>query len=331
MAKRGNPGLQGRLLDKSIEAYVLALETINRLSIKYRVEAFTYLICNAWELLLKSKIIQDAANRQAIYETAKRGLPRRTHSLRHCLASQFLDENHPVRRNVEMIAALRDECVHLVMSTVPKDVLGLFQASVLSYHKHLVEWFGVSLSDRVSVGMMTIVYDFAPDELDLGNAKLVRQLGRDTTQYLSSFSASIRDEVEKLGHHRDFAIDISYKLVLTKNPAEGDITINAGPGGDVLGILEVPKDPAKTHPYRRKEVIARLNEQLGGTEVNQYDIQCVVNAFDIKKRPEFFYQGGVKGSPGQYSDKFAAWIVAQHKKNAQFFVTCRQKGRKEQA
>ena len=52
---RGNPGLKGRLLNKSVDAYVLALETINRLSIQYRLEAFCYLICNAWELLLKGK------------------------------------------------------------------------------------------------------------------------------------------------------------------------------------------------------------------------------------------------------------------------------------
>jgi len=37
---RGNPGLKGRLVDKSIEGYILALETINRLSIQYRVETF---------------------------------------------------------------------------------------------------------------------------------------------------------------------------------------------------------------------------------------------------------------------------------------------------
>jgi len=55
--KRGNPGLKGKVLDKSVEAYILALEIINQLSIKYRIETFTYLICNAWELLLKAKII----------------------------------------------------------------------------------------------------------------------------------------------------------------------------------------------------------------------------------------------------------------------------------
>lgn len=65
--QRGNPGLKGRLLNKSVEAYVLSLETINRLSIQYRLETFCYLICNAWELLLKAQIIVEKGNHRFIY------------------------------------------------------------------------------------------------------------------------------------------------------------------------------------------------------------------------------------------------------------------------
>jgi hypothetical protein len=61
--RRGNPGLKGRLLDKSVEAYILSLETINQLSVKYRIENFSYLICNAWELLLKAKILDESKDR----------------------------------------------------------------------------------------------------------------------------------------------------------------------------------------------------------------------------------------------------------------------------
>lgn len=133
--KPGNPGLKGRLLEKSVEAYILSLETINRLSIKYRVETFCYLLCNAWELLLKSKILNDSASRAAIYYKKKRSKPRRSLALRDCLKKVFTDENSPIRINIEKIADLRDQSAHLVLSHVPRDVLGLFQASVLNYHR----------------------------------------------------------------------------------------------------------------------------------------------------------------------------------------------------
>ena len=52
---------------------------------------------------------------------------------------------------------------------------------------------------------------------------------------------------------------------------------------------------------------------------NQHDIQCVNKAYDIKKRSEYFYQGKVKGSPGQYSQVFVDWLMQQHQKDGQFF------------
>jgi len=47
-----------------------------------------------------------------------------------------------------------------------------FKACVLNYHRRLNEWFGVSLSERVHVGMMTIVYDMQPQNCDLTNKRL---------------------------------------------------------------------------------------------------------------------------------------------------------------
>lgn len=47
-----------RMLDKSQEAFIMAIEIYNRPSIKYRVEGFSFFICNAWELMLKAQIIK---------------------------------------------------------------------------------------------------------------------------------------------------------------------------------------------------------------------------------------------------------------------------------
>jgi hypothetical protein len=113
---RGNPGLRGHLVEKSIEGYIFALETINRLSIKYRVETFCYLICNAWELLLKAKILADTDNdHNAIYRgKKKRGERRESLSLRDCLNRVIPNESDPERRNIECITELRDESVQRI-------------------------------------------------------------------------------------------------------------------------------------------------------------------------------------------------------------------------
>ena len=46
--------LTDNMLQKSQEAFLLAIEIYNKPTIKYRLEGFTLFICNAWELLLKS-------------------------------------------------------------------------------------------------------------------------------------------------------------------------------------------------------------------------------------------------------------------------------------
>jgi hypothetical protein len=326
--RRGNPGLCGKLLDKSVEAYILALETINRLSIQYRVETFTYLICNAWELLLKARILDQTKQKGSIYYIRQRGEKQRTLALRDCLKKEFPNEHDPIRRNIERIADLRDEAVHLVISDVPKNVLELFQACVLNYHKHLFGWFDVSLADRVSPGMMSIVYDFSPEEVDIQSPVLRKKLGKDAADYLTEYQARLQQDAEELGNPSTFSIGIGYSLALTKKPADADITLSSRASGTNTKLVEVPKDPSKTHPHLQKGVIARVNTELGGEKVlNQYDIQCVVKVFGVKKRPEHFYQGSVSGSPGQYSGAFVEWLIQQFNKDNDFFLKVRQKDR----
>jgi hypothetical protein len=322
---RGNPGLKGRLVDKSVEGYILALETINRLSIQYRVETFCYLICNAWELLLKAKILDDASNNHdAIYRLKQKRNERRVSlSLRECLERVIPDKTDPERRNIECIADLRDESVHLVMRGVPADVLGLFQACVINYHRRLNSWFGVSLSDRVHVGMMSIVYDLDPLQANMSGKHLRRELGREAADYLASYCAKVKSEFDQLQRPAQFSVGIEYRLALTKKAGDADIILaqgTPGSGAVAVQIVEVPKDPSKTHPLRQKEVIQSLKAAVPGININQHDIQCVVRVHGVLKRPEYFYRGTVKGSPSQYSSAFVNWLVQQYSSDPQFFA-----------
>lgn len=326
---RGNPGLKGRLVDKSVDAYVLALETINRLSIRYRVEAFCYLICNAWELLLKAKILEDSGKKDAIFYKAQKGKPKRSLSLRDCLEQVIPNQLDPERRNIERIAELRDESVHLVFTGVPRDAICLFQAGVINYHRRLSEWFQVSLTDRVHVGMMSIVYDMEPQHGDLSDKRLRRELGKDAADYLARYCAEVRQEFEQLKRPAEFSIGVEYRLVLTDKPGEADIVLSRGlPGEKVTQIIEVPKDPSKSHPLRQKEVLEQLQAELKDLEINQYDMQCVIKAHRIKTRSEFFYQGKVKGSPGQYSPSYVSWLARQFQNDPEFFEKARSRAKR---
>ncbi len=322
--RKGRSGLKGQLVDKSVDAYVLALETINRLSIKYRIESFTHLICNAWELLLKARLLDQSTSRDVIYYKTRRGEPRRTISLRDALASAILNEKDPLRRNLEVVADLRDEAMHLVISEVPNDVLLLFQACVINYHKKLNEWFDLSLAERVTVGMMSIVYDLSPGSFDLGSTSVKRRLGKDAAAYLLRVQKSIQSEYDLLGKVPEFSIGVEYKLALTKKPGDADIVFNSGSAGRAATVVQVAKDPSGSHPLRQVELLASVKTAIGDSvPVNRHDLQCVKKHHEVEKHPEWFYKGTVAGSPAQYSHAFVQWLAERVRQNHELFNEAR--------
>ncbi|MDE2786506.1 MAG: DUF3644 domain-containing protein [Chloroflexota bacterium] len=316
--------LQGRLIDKSVEAYTLALETINRLTIQYRLEAFCYLFCNAWELLLKARLLAaNDSDESAIYYR-NQGPNKRSLSLHDCLNRIFPDVSNPIRRNIECVEELRDEAVHLVITRIPQDVMGLFQAGVVNYHKCLNRWFGKSLSDGVPVGMMSIVYDLSPEQSDLTDARLRKDLGGDATEFLMRYCAALKTELDQLNGAPEFSIGVEYHVVLTKREDDADIRLYSGSSsGEPTQIVEIPKDPGISHPFRQKEIIEQVNSRIGAQTINQYDVQSVNNTHSIKKRADFFYQGKVPGSPVQYSPMYADWLVTRFQQDDQFFQKAR--------
>lgn len=56
-----------RLLSKSQEAFILAIELFNRPTIRYRVEGCAFFLCNAWELMLKAHLIKRDGYRSIFY------------------------------------------------------------------------------------------------------------------------------------------------------------------------------------------------------------------------------------------------------------------------
>ena len=314
--------LKQRLVDKSIEAYIQALETINSLTIQYRIEMFCYLMCNSWELLLKAKIILDSGQEEEIYYKRQQRKTKRSLSLRDCLNRTILNRNDPTRRNIERIEELRDESVHLVISRIPRDLIGLFQASVVNYHTYLNKWFSKSLSDYVPMGMISIAYDMSPEQSDLSNSHLRRELGEDAFEFLSKYCADLKREFDDLHQSVEFSIGIEYRLALIRNPGEADIVLSQGHAGvEPTQIVQVPKDPSLSHPFRQKEIIKEAKKL--GLPVNSYDIQSINAVYNIKNRSEYFYQGKLPGSLGQYSQAFLDWLVEQHRRDVEFFIKAR--------
>ena len=91
--------LQSKLLDKAKEAFILAIEIYNKPTIKYRVESFSFLICNAWELMLKAHLLERDGDDSIYFKDN----PTRTLSLETCVKKVFTNEKSPIHRNLMKI------------------------------------------------------------------------------------------------------------------------------------------------------------------------------------------------------------------------------------
>lgn len=84
-------------------------------------------------------------------------------------------------------------------------------------------------------------------------------------------------------------------------------------------------DPNSTHPYRQKEIVDILNNNLGRHLVG-YDIQCIRQVYEIDKKPQHFYKPKY-GTP-QFSDQFIQWLLEMYDRDSNFFEETRQKCKK---
>ena len=274
---------------------------------------------------MKAKLLNDG---NKIFHKKKRKQPRRSLSLDECLNRIFTSEDDPIKFNIKTVHELRNNATHLVIPFIPVDIMGLFQAGVLNYPKVLQDWFSTSLSDRVPLGMMVLVYDFDPKQHSLEYAKMKRRLSVETVRWLTEFQQAIRNRAASLGNSmQQFYIPIDLKLAITKSPRKADIVLSSGIRGEEALILTVPKDVDKTHPYRGKEVEELVNQKLGGAlQINSYDILCIRKVHNIEGMAEFYYKS--KYSPRLYNEQFVDWIVKQAAKNPDFFIQTREKYKK---
>jgi hypothetical protein len=124
-------GLASRLLRRSLDAFFLSIEIYNRPTQNNRVEVFCIMIINAWELLVKAEIITNLGENQIYYKEDTS----RTLALRDAVKKVIANEKDPVRKNIEYLADLRDQAMHLLIPELQSHVSRLFQATIFNYIK----------------------------------------------------------------------------------------------------------------------------------------------------------------------------------------------------
>ena len=304
-----------RLLDKAQEAFVLALEIYNRPSIRYRVEGFSFFICNAWELMLKARII-DRDGVEKIYYPDN---PNRTLSLERCIALVFTNEKDPLRRNLMDIIQLRNTSTHFIVEEHEQIYSGLFQSCVNNFDDKMYEYHARNLSDIVPSHFLTLSMTADPATPDVIRAKYSPEVAE---RFL--FDEAEIEQEQILQDNLRYSTVMITEVAIVKNPKHADFTVAYDNTSDKrIRTAKVFQDPINTHPLSVKKIIEHVNRKLeksgielkaGGVSKNftSGDWALFMKFYDLKNNRDYGYCHKVGNSEiYTYSMKTVDFIVEQ--------------------
>lgn len=303
-----------QLLDKATEAFVLAIELYNRPSIRYRVEGFAFFICNAWELMLKARII-GSKGIDAIYYKDN---PQRTITLERCIASVFTNDKDPLRKNLEDIIRLRNTSTHFVVEEHEQIYVGLFQACVSNFDDKMLEFHGRRMGDAIPPHFLTLSMTASPATPERIRAKYDATIAE---KFLFDENEIAQERI--LQDSQRYASVMVTELALVKSPKSADFTVRYDASSEKpMRVAKVFQDPSTTHPLSVGKLISHINKSLRGRGITlrasgaekpftQNDWKLFMNFYNLKSNPEFAYahSNGASTTNYTYSMKTVTFIV----------------------
>ena len=311
--------IKQNLVDKSIEAFIMGLEIYNKPTIKYRIEGFSFFICNAWELMLKAELLN---RNEDIYYSDKSG---RTLSLEPTIKKIYSDKNTRVRLNLEKIIELRNISTHFITEDYEAKYAPLFQACVLNFVNEIKRFHNIDISNYISQNFLTITANYEP----LSNEQIRLKYPPEIAERFIQQSNQI-DVLTQEYDSDKFAIPIKQNLYITKKKDEADFVIAmASESPNKVAIVKELKDPANTHKYAFNNVIAVVNNRLSKSNIklgykngfNSYVLNLFIEFYDIKSDNKYSYKHSLGNSTSYtYSERLIDFIINEIKKNPDGFV-----------
>lgn len=311
--------LKNKFIEKSIEAFILGLEIYNKPTIKYRIEGFSFFICNAWELMLKAELL----NRQIpIYYKDNKS---RTLSLENVVKKIYSDSNTRIRLNLEKIIELRNISTHYITEDYELKYAPLFQACVINFTNELLRFHNQDITQHIAQNFLTISASYEPLSNEEIRIKYPAEIAEKFIQQANEI-----DILSNEYNSDKFSIGIKQNLFITKKKKEANFTVAVCKESEnKVAIIKDPKDPSQTHKYSYANVITVVEERLKKQNIklnykksfNQYVLNLIIDFYKIKDEQKYAYCHKIGNSTHYtYSEQFIEFILIEIKKDPYNFV-----------
>ena len=194
------PIVVAELLEKARASALLAVETFNRPSAEFRVQAFIVLMHTAWTSLLLAKLIRDDQRPYYRQKDGRRYVridgEKKAWGLGDCIQHVWLSDDDPVRQNLRFFIQLRNKIEHYrdqaLLSTL---TFGECQSLIVNFEDFLADSFGdrYSIADRLALSLqLSRLRDRAREGSFLAATD---RATRDVRDFITQFRSSLSDDV----------------------------------------------------------------------------------------------------------------------------------------
>ena len=245
--------LESKLIEKSIEAFSIAIELYNKPTIKYRVEGFSLFICNAWELMLKAHLIKTRGAESIYYKDHEN----RTISLENTIKLVFTNDKDPLRLNLEKIIELRNTSTHFITEEYEMVYVPLFQANILNYNEKMKAFHSIDMTSIIPQNFLMLSVSMRA----LDEAEIIATYPEAVASRFIETKTQIDDLA--VNHNEKFAIRIDHHFYVTKNCDNATNVVHfEKEAKDNVTIVKELQDPNQTHKYTAKSCIKAIQDRL---------------------------------------------------------------------
>jgi hypothetical protein len=271
--------LSADLAAKSVQAAVAAIEIYNKPSFSYREEAFSLLMTNAWELLLKAKwLTENGEAIESLYEMVKDKTggqkPKENRSgnpisvgLTYLAAAMVAEKKFGLEKatqeNLLALIEIRDNAAHLINKDlyISRRVQEIGTASLRNYLLLASGWFKLDLS-QYNFFLMPISFFHGFEAAEPATRADYPVQIQKLLAYLDAREANDTDEAA--GQH--VALRLETKLVRGKDAAAIEFRYTDDPNAPAVMIRE--EDILKNYPMTFAKLIEEMQKRYMDCKFN---------------------------------------------------------------
>jgi hypothetical protein len=271
------------LVDKAVEAAVSAIEIYNKPGFRYREESYSILMLNAWELLLKARILKENKNSIRsiqVFERkinksglpSKKLLPKRNRS-KNEMTIGLSEAIGTVRgytkdaidqycaENLALLLEIRDNAIHFHNASkgLQKRVQEIGSAALRNFANAAKSWFGHDLS----------IYDFAlmPVAFETPTGLIQTVFGDDAKGREGNLLKLLADTEKQypFDPFKPFNVGVTVELRFVRKSAETAISVKLAAPDDTSAVPitisedEIRRRYAWTHADLTRELKKRYS------------------------------------------------------------------------